>query len=179
MIHSKALLSRTVLTALVVAPLGLMGILSLTVLLPALKDPESKFYSSGLGYPALQRLAGKPIAVQTVSVVSRTLEDGVAAPGESVALQQVDVRPLISGPVEKVDVVEGQWVHQGQPLLQLQQEPFANAVMTARNNLAISETTLQSLQESVPQQLVELKANLANAREQKLLLKLNSTSLTL
>ena len=171
MIHSKALLSRTVLTALVVAPLGLMGILSITILLPALKDPESKFYSSGLGYPALQRLAGKPIAVQTVPVASRTLEDGVAAPGESVALQQVDVRPLISGPVEKVDVVEGQWVHQGQPLLQLQQEPFANAVMTARNNLAISETTLQSLQESVPQQLVELKANVANAREQKTIAK--------
>ena len=159
-------MSRAVMTALIVAPLGLMGILSLTVLLPALKDPESKFYSSGIGYPALQRLAGKPIAVQTVAAASRTLEDSVAAPGESVALQQVGVLPLVSGPVEKVDVVEGQQVHRGQPLLQLQQEPFANAVSTARNNLAISEVNLEALQSSAREQLVALESNVVAAKDQ-------------
>ncbi len=167
MISSNTLLSRTVLTTLVVAPLSIMGILSVTVLWSALKNPESKFYSSGIGYPALQRLAGKPIEVETVPVVSKTLEDTVAAPGESVALQQVDVRPLVSGPVEKVDVVEGQWVHQGQPLLQLQQNPFENAVSTAHNNVAISEDTLEALQKSAPEQLVELKASVETAREQQ------------
>ena len=164
MIYSR--MSRAVMTTLVVAPLGLMGILSLTVLLPALKDPESKFYSSGIGYPALQRLAGKPIAVQTVAVASRTLEDSVAAPGESVALQQVGVLPLVSGPVERVDVVEGQQVHRGQPLLQLQQEPFANAVSTARNNLAISEVNLEALQKSAREQVVALESNVVAAKDQ-------------
>jgi len=119
MINTR-LLSRTVLTTLVVAPLGLMGILCLNVLLPTLKNPESKFYASGIGYPALQRLAGKSIKVQTVSVESRVLADNLAAPGESVALQQVAVRPLVSGAVEKVYVVEGQLVRRGQPLIQLQ-----------------------------------------------------------
>lgn len=162
---STRLLSRTVLATLVVAPLGIMGILSINVLLPTLKNPESKFYSSGIGYPALQRLAGKSIKVQTVSVASRTLEDSIAAPGESVALQQVDVRPLVSGPVEKVYVVEGQLVRRGQPLLQLQQSPFLNAVSTARNNVAISDVTVQTLQKSAPEQLAVLKANVESAKE--------------
>jgi len=164
MINTR-LLSRTVLTTLVVAPLGLMGILCLNVLLPTLKNPESKFYASGIGYPALQRLAGKSIKVQTVSVESRVLADNLAAPGESVALQQVAVRPLVSGAVEKVYVVEGQLVRRGQPLIQLQQFPFLNAVSTARNNVAISDITLQALQKSVPEQLAVLKANVDRARE--------------
>jgi len=172
------LLSRTVLTTLVVAPLSIMGILSVTVLWPALKNPESKFYSSGIGYPALQRLAGKPIEVETVPVVSKTLEDSVAAPGESVALQQVGVLPLVSGPVEKVDVVEGQRVHQGQPLLELQQTPFENAVSTARNNVAISEATLKALQKSAPEQLVRLKANVETAREQLAIAEVQSKELS-
>lgn len=164
MIRSSTLLSRTVLTTLVAAPIGVMAILSVIVLWPSLKNPESKFYSSGLGYPAVQRLAGKPIKVQTVPVTSRTLEDSVAAPGESVALQQVQVRPLVSGPVEKVFVVEGQSVRQGQPLLQLQRAPFEEDVDTARNNVAVAESNLQALQSSAPKTLAELEANVENNR---------------
>ncbi len=166
MIQFRPVLSRAVLTTLVVGPLGIIGILSLTVLLPALKNPESRFYSSGFGYPALQRLTGNPIKVETVSVEAKSLEDSVAAPGESVALQQVGVLSLVSGPVEKVYVVEGQRVRRNQPLLQIQQTPFKNAVSTARNNIAISEATLQGLQKSAREQLVQLKANVENAREQ-------------
>ncbi len=155
--------SRAVLTTLIVAPLGVMGILSVSVLLPAIKDPYSRFYSSGLGYPALQRLAGKPIKVQTVAVVKKSFEDSVAAPGESFALQSVNVRALVSGPVEKVYVVEGQRVSKGQPLLQLQKVTFADRVNTARNNVAIAEKTLSTLQSATPTKLQELKANISAA----------------
>lgn len=165
MTRSSHLLYRVVLTTLVAVPVGVMTLLSVNVLVPALKDSQSKFYSSGVGYPATQRLTGKPIKVETVSVAARTIEDSVAAPGESVALQQVDVRSLISGPVEKVFVVEGQRVHRGQPLLQLQRKPFENALSTARNNVSISEVTLQSLQKTAPEQLAALKANVETARE--------------
>ena len=164
MIQSNRFLSRAVLTTLVVAPLGLMGILTVTILLPSLKNPESKFYSSGLGYPAIQRLAGKPIKVQTVPVASKSLDNSVAAPGESVALQEVDVRPQVSGPVEKVYVVEGQQVRRGQPLLQIQQAPFEAQVNTARNNVATAEKTLQALQSSAPGNLQELKENVKTAQ---------------
>lgn len=163
--RASTLLSRTVLTTLVAAPLGVMAILSITVLWPALKNPESKIYSSGIGYPALQRIAGKPIKVQTVPVALKILEDGVAAPGESVALEEIEVRPLVSGPVEKVYVVEGQRVRRGQPLLQIQQPPFKNAVNAARNNVAISEANLETLQKSAPKQLARLQANVDSAKE--------------
>ncbi|MBE9018101.1 secretion protein HlyD, partial [Chroococcidiopsidales cyanobacterium LEGE 13417] len=93
MIRSHPLFSRAVLTTLVAAPLGIMAVLSIAVLVPATKNPESKIYASSIGYPALQRLTGKPIAVKTVAVAPKTLEDNVAAPGESVALHKIDLRP--------------------------------------------------------------------------------------
>lgn len=165
MIYSKLWLSRTVLTTLVVVPLGAIALLSATILLPALKNPESKIYTSKIGYPALQRFAGKAIAVQTLPVAVTTLADSVAAPGESVAMHQVEVRALVSGPVEKVYVAEGQRVHRGQPLFQIQQAPYQNAVDVARNNIASSEVTLKTLQKSVPQQLLRLKVNVAQAKQ--------------
>ncbi len=159
----RPLFSRAVLTTLIVAPLGIMGILSVTILLPAIKDPSSRFYSSNLGYPALQRLTGKPIKVQTVPVAAKSFEDSVAAPGESLALQSVNVRALVSGPVEKVYVVEGQRVSKGQPLLQLQKLTFADRVNTSRNNVAIAEKALATLQSATPTKLQELKANVSAA----------------
>jgi HlyD family secretion protein len=158
------LLSRTVLTTLATAPLGAIGVLSITVLLPALKDPESGFYSSAIGYPAVQRSLGKPIKVQTVEVATKSLEEGVAAPGESVAMQQVEVRSLVSGPVEKVYVAEGQWVHRGQSLLEIQQASFQDQVNAARNNLATARKNLQTLQKSAPQRLLALKQNVISAQ---------------
>ncbi|AFY33301.1 efflux RND transporter periplasmic adaptor subunit [Calothrix sp. PCC 7507] len=157
-------LSRGVLTTLVVGPLGLMGILSVNVLLPALKDPESRIYSSGFGYPALQRMAGKPIEVETVAVAEKNLEDSLAAPGESVAMQQVNVRSLVSGQVEEVYVKEGQRVLKKQPLLRLQPTPFENRVDTARNNLATAEKNFLALQNSIPQRLFSLKDDVKTAQ---------------
>jgi HlyD family secretion protein len=156
------LLSRAVLTTLTATPLGAIGVLSITVLLPALQDPESRFYSSAIGYPAVKRTLGQPIKVPTVEVTTKNLEDGVAAPGESVAMQQVEVRSLVSGPVEKVHVVEGQWVHRGQPLLELQKAPFQDQVDRARNNLVTAQKNLQALQKSAPERLLVLKQNVTS-----------------
>jgi HlyD family secretion protein len=149
--------NRIALAALVAVPLGVIGILTTTVLLPALKNPEGKFYTSELGYPAMQRKTGKPIQVQTVTVGSKAVTEGLAAPGESVALQEVGVRPQVAGPIEQVHVVEGQWIRQGEPLLSIQKQPFENAVDTARNNIGISEATLKALQKSAAEQLAELQ----------------------
>jgi HlyD family secretion protein len=109
-------------------------------------------------------MSGKPIQVETALVASKNLEDNLAAPGESVAMQQVDVRSLISGPVEKVFVKEGQWVRRGQLLLQLQKASFESQVNTARNNLAIAEKTLQSVQNSVAERLLTLNENVRSAQ---------------
>lgn len=152
------------LSTIIVVPLGIIGILSITVLLPALRNPESKFYSSKIGYPALQRLNGRPIAVQTVPVRQSNLQETTAAPGESVALQQVEVRPLVAGTIERTLVVEGQQVWKGQPLIQIQQLPFQLAVDTARKNLAIASLGFHTEKEAAPAQLALLEANTEAAR---------------
>lgn len=151
-------------STVIVVPLGIIGILSITILLPALRNPESKFYSSKIGYPALQRLNGRPIAVQTVTVKLSNLQEATAAPGESVALQQVEIRPLVSGTVEKTLVVEGQQVRKGQALVQIQQFPFQLAVDTARKNLAIASINFHTEKETIPAQLAVLEGNAEAAR---------------
>jgi HlyD family secretion protein len=162
--QQSRLLSGIVLFVTVAAPLGIMGLLATNVLWPALKNPESKIYSSKIGYPALQRLTGSSIQVQTSPVQPRRLSVNLSAPGESVALQQVGIRPMVTGAVDRVFVVEGEIVRRGQPLLQLQKAPIEDAVSTARNDLAVAETNLQSLQLSAPTKLAELKVNMAHAQ---------------
>ncbi|MFB2897425.1 efflux RND transporter periplasmic adaptor subunit [Aerosakkonemataceae cyanobacterium BLCC-F50] len=158
--------SRTISTTIVSLPLVVMGVLATKFLLPELKNPESNFYQSSMGYPAVQRKAGQPIKVQTVAVQTKSLADNLAAPGESVALQKVDVRSQISGAVEKVYVTEGQWIRKGQPLIELQKAVFEAEVDKAKNDLTTAEQNLQTLESSAPAKLLELKQNvkLAQAR---------------
>jgi len=156
--------SRAMVMLLVVAPIGVMGILTLKVLLPSLNNPESRYYSSSIGYPARQRQAGKPIKVQAVAVSYKTLENRLAAPGESVALQEVDVRPEITGVVAEVFVVEGQRVRRGQPLLRIEPSDFEDRVRRARNHLAIAEAQLQALEISARARLRELENDVISAQ---------------
>jgi len=157
-------LPRFVLILLVVVPLGIIGVLSVTILLPALKDPLSRSYSSDIGYPAQQRKAGKPIKVETALVSNQPIDDAVAAPGESVALQEVDLQPLVSGSVAKVYVQEGDRVIKGQPLVELDKRLFENAVEIARNNIAISEVGLQSIEQTTSDQIASLEANVKSLK---------------
>jgi HlyD family secretion protein len=157
-------LSRLILVLLVVVPLGIIGVLTVTILLPALKDPLSRSYSSDNGYPAQQRKAGKPIKVETAVVSNQPIDDSVSAPGESVALQQVELQPLISGSVAKVYVQEGDRVTKGQPLIELNKDLFQNMVDTARNNIAISEVGLQSIEQTAQEQIASLEANVNSLR---------------
>jgi HlyD family secretion protein len=153
------LATRIALTTVVATPLGIMAVLSVTILLPALKDPESRFYASKLGYPAWQRMKGEPIKVQAQPVSLKDLKESVAAPGESVALQNIDVRSLISGPVKGVFVAEGDRVRRGQPLMQLETAIFEDEVSTARNNLAVAQSALTALENSTSQTLIAQKEN--------------------
>jgi HlyD family secretion protein len=156
--------SRLVLVLLVVVPLGIIGVLAVTILLPTLRNPESRSYSSDIGYPAQQRKAGKPIKVETAVVSQQPIDDSVSAPGESVALQEVELQPLVSGSVAKVYVQEGDRVTKGQPLIELNKELFENAVETARNNIAISEVGLQIIEQTTNDQLSSLAANVESLK---------------
>lgn len=168
----KAWLSPLVLSFLVVAPIGIIVILTATIIRSSLNDPETKIYSSSLGSPARQRKAGEPIEVEAVPVELKTLEDSLAAPGESVALQEVEIRPEVTGKVEEVFVTEGDWVRQGQPLLRLDQAQARDEVEEAQNNLAIAQAELRGAELAARENLSRLehdiesaKVRLANAEE--------------
>ena len=162
--QKRGWLSRTILMLFVVAPIGAIAVLTLKVLLPSLNNPESRFYSSSIGYPARQRQAGKPIEVEAVAVSRQNLESNLAAPGESVALQEVDVRPEITGMVAEVLVDEGERVRQGQPLLRIEASEFEDRVRRAGNQLAIAQTQLEALDISGRARLRELENDVTSAR---------------
>jgi HlyD family secretion protein len=169
MTQSRSLFSHTFGWVLVFGPIFLMGILFITVILPSLKDPESKIYASSIGYPALKRFLGQPIKVQTAQVKPRILAKGLAAPGESVALREVDIESLVNGKVTKINIVEGQLVRKGSLLLEIEQEPFQNKVNTITNELAILERDLQSLPKLHQENLVELKAEVERTKQKVVL----------
>jgi HlyD family secretion protein len=156
---------RLVLIILVMAPVVAIGTLSVRVLMTVVKDPESNAYGSKVGYPSLQRMAGHPIQVKTAAAAVKSLEQGVAAPGESVALQEVDVRSQITGQIVRVHVVEGQLVRRGQPLLEIEKEPFENSVRTAQNNIAISKSSVQAMEASASEQIASLEDNVTSLKE--------------
>jgi len=163
-IRLRTWLAPLVLTFLVVAPVGIIVILTVTVIASSLDDPQTKIYSSSLGSPARQRKAGKPIEVEAVAVAFKTLEDSLAAPGESVALQEVEIRPQVTGKVEEVYVREGDWVRQGQPLLRLHQPPFQDKVYQAQNNLAIAQTEFRSAELAAKENLSRLEHDIESAK---------------
>ncbi|NEO72727.1 MAG: HlyD family secretion protein [Moorea sp. SIO3H5] len=164
MIRLRTWLSPLVLSFLVIAPIGIIVVLTVTVIASSLNDPETKIYSSSLGSPARQRKAGEPIEVEAVPVTFKTLEDNLAAPGESVALQEVEIRPQVTGEVEKVYVMEGDWVRQGQPLLKLHQPPFQDKVAHAENNLAIAITDLKGYELAAKENLSRLEHDIESAQ---------------
>ena len=164
MIRLRSWLSPLVLSFLVIAPIGIIVILTVTVIASSLNDPETKIYSTSLGSPARQRKAGEPIEVEAVPVTFKTLEDNLAAPGESVALQEVEIRPQVTGEVEKVYVMEGDWVRQGQPLLKLHQSPFQDKVAHAENNLAIAIADLKAFELAAKENLSRLEHDIESAQ---------------
>lgn len=161
----KHLLNRFVLMGLVLIPFTGMGFLTMTVLVPSLKNPEAKFYGSSKGYPAQQRAAGEPITVETIPVGETDLAQSLSAPGESVALESIEVRPEVNGVVESVFVEEGDWVEIGQPLVQLAQASLLDEVRIASNNVANDQQNLDSIIEGAENNIAKLTADVKKAED--------------
>ncbi|MEM9946538.1 MAG: HlyD family efflux transporter periplasmic adaptor subunit [Cyanobacteria bacterium P01_D01_bin.36] len=159
-------LSHIALIGLVVGAAGVIGLISKTVLFPTMADPQSELYASSMGYPAQQRRLGEPIEVPATTVTKSQLSDPISAQGESVALQEVGIRPLVSGTVREVYVTEGQSVRQGAPLFQIDPEPFQRQVDLAQLNLQAAEEQLQRLPVSQREQIVALDNAVATAGRQ-------------
>lgn len=161
----KHLLNRLVLVSLVLIPFSGMLLLTMTVLVPSLKNPEAKFYGSSKGYPAKQRAAGAAIAVETITVGTSQLPQSLSAPGESVALQSIEIRPEMEGVIDSVFVTEGDWIKAGQPLVQLSSNSFLDSLGIAENNLAHEEQTLLATLEAAEHELTQLNYEIAETEK--------------
>lgn len=145
--------------------LVILGVLIRRVLLPAFDDPNSKAFSSSLGYPAAQRMMGLPIQVATVKAQTQEVTEGISAQGEAVALDAIQVSALVTGPVAQVQVAEGDRVRKGQVLFRLRQQPFKDSVQTAKTQVAIAQQDLKNSQQLGPNLQAKLQAQVNNAQQ--------------
>jgi len=160
------MMSRLIKIILSTVFVGVTVILTFNILLPSFKDPNSRVYSSSYGYPAQQRAKGQPIVVETALAQSTPLEDSLAAPGEAVPLEEIEINPQIKGIVAEVYVTEGEKITKGQPLVKIEPSEYEAKVNLARNNLEIAQSQLELLKTSAKGRLQKLEKNAAVAETQ-------------
>ncbi|NES23522.1 MAG: HlyD family efflux transporter periplasmic adaptor subunit [Symploca sp. SIO3E6] len=134
--------------------------------MPSFKDPNSRVYSSSYGYPARQRAKGQPIGVETALAQITPLEDSLAAPGEAVPLEEIEINPQIKGIVAEVYVAEGEKITKGQPLVKIEPSEYEAKVNLARNNLELAQSQLELLKTFAKGRLQRLDKSVAIAETQ-------------
>ncbi|MEM9080117.1 MAG: HlyD family efflux transporter periplasmic adaptor subunit [Verrucomicrobiota bacterium] len=139
------------------------------ILFPQYLSPNTKFYSSGLGYPAMMRKLGKPLPAVVAPAGERTFERHIM--GEGLAASDpvlVPVIPLTS--ILKVNFKEGDRVNKGDimavlddEIAQIKLKSAKLAVSTAENELArvIAGSAYVLAQERPKMEQVNLKAESA------------------
>jgi HlyD family secretion protein len=162
MSSSSPTFSRYFLIFWVISPILFMIILTITILIPALKDPESLMYSSSIGYPSLKRFIKQPIKVKTASVQAQSLDTSLSASGETVALQNVDVFPLVSGTVQSVYVKEGESVRKGDRLIRIDARQYMENLKKIRNKLSEVENQILYQPQLHKVNLISLKSDIEN-----------------
>ena len=120
-----------------------------------------------------QTQAMPPLPVKAAPATHATLNVEVTAVGTLRADETVMVRPEIAGRVETIHFREGQKVHQGEPLVTLDQEEYQAQLASSTAQLALEQSSYRRLQDMDRQQLTsqqnldEAKAKLDTARAQQ------------
>ena len=81
----------------------------------------------------------KPTAVQTAKVDRQKIVQKVSATGKIQPKTKVDISADVSGKIEKLAVVEGQWVEKGAFLIGLARERYVAAVESAVANVSAAQ----------------------------------------
>lgn len=81
-----------------------------------------------------------PVGVAEVIVRDVTLWQTFS--GRLTAVAHAEVRPQVSGILEKVQFEEGQWVEKGQPLFTIDQRPYAAALQAAQARATLADAEL-------------------------------------
>jgi len=83
-----------------------------------------------------------PVAVAVASAVTGNIDVKIPALGTVTPLATVTVRTQITGVLQKVFFTEGQMVHQGEPLAQIDPRPYQAALQQAQGNLKRDQALL-------------------------------------
>src|SRR5882757_6050563 len=110
-----------------------------------------------VGHPAASAAKSPPAAQVTVAeVVHRPLRDWSEFTGRLEAVQSVEIRPRVSGYIDRIGFEEGVRVKKGQILFRIDPRPFraeADRQLAARNR-ALSELALAKANHARAQRLI-------------------------
>ena len=101
------------------------------------------------GVVVVRGRAAKPIAVQTAHVDRQKIVQKVSATGKIQPKTKVDISADVSGKIERLAVVEGQWVDKGALLVQLARDRYLAAVESAVASVSAAEANAALVQESL------------------------------
>lgn len=115
--------------------------ISWKVLLPSYSNPSTKFYSSGLGYPAMMRKLGNPLPVVVSEPGERTFTHYIM--GEGVCASDPVLVPLVPlAPISKVHFQEGDLVKKGEIMAELDADLAEIKLASARLAVSTAEAEL-------------------------------------
>jgi membrane fusion protein, multidrug efflux system len=123
--HWRALTIALIIVALLVA-----FVLYLRTKQPVAAPPRGRNGQSG------------PVAVSVATVVSGDIQVKIPALGTVTPLATVTVRTQISGTLQKIFFTEGQFVHQGDALAQIDPRPYEAALQQMEGNLKRDQALL-------------------------------------
>lgn len=117
--------------------------------------------ASGLAACGEQQMAKSPPppSVTVMTLAAQTTPLSVDIVGEIKSLQEVDLRPRVSGLVMKQSFRPGQLVKAGDLLFLIDPRPYDEAVINARANLAEAEANLARIRQDVERYQPLLKDN--------------------
>ncbi|MGJ8726059.1 MAG: HlyD family secretion protein [Roseibacillus sp.] len=111
------------------------------VLWPSYMDPATKFYSSGLGYPAMMRKMDKPLPVVVSPAGEREFTRFIM--GEGVCASDPILIPLVPlAPITKVHFQEGDRVKKGDVMAELDSELADIKLASAQLAVSTAEAEL-------------------------------------
>src|SRR5215212_13694 len=91
----------------------------------------------------------KPMVVQTAKVDRQKIVQKVSATGKIQPKTKIDISADVSGKIERLGVVEGQWVEKGAFLVGLARDRYLAAVESAVANVSGAEANTAQVEENL------------------------------
>ncbi len=92
--------------------------------------------------------------VTTAEVIVRDVLLWQSFSGRLVAVDSAEVRPQVSGIIEKVHFAEGEWVKKGQPLFTIDQRPYLAALQAAEARASMTQAELTRAKTLIAQKAI-------------------------